>query len=70
MFAVRQLTKDCHMADTTRLSVEKAIEKLRGNERLKSGAEQRDQKIEALNKEISRMKAQRRRLEPKPRKPD
>ena len=51
------------MADTTKLSVEKALEKLRGNDELKSKAERRDQDIEALDEETKRMRAQRMRLE-------
>lgn len=56
------------MAGTTKLSVEKALEKLRGDEPPKTGAEQRDEKTEALTKEIKRMRAQRLRLDPTSRK--
>ncbi|WP_440641394.1 hypothetical protein ACSHT2_09885 [Bradyrhizobium sp. PUT101] len=56
------------MAGTTKLSVEKALEKLRGDEPQKTRTEQRDEKTEALNKEIKRMKAQRLRLDPTSRK--
>ncbi|MGY3037741.1 hypothetical protein ACVIIV_006911 [Bradyrhizobium sp. USDA 4354] len=56
------------MAGTTKLSVEKALEKLRGDEPLKTGAEQRDEKAEALKEELKRMRAQRLRLDPTPRK--
>lgn len=52
------------MAGTTKLSVEKALEKLRGDEPPKTRTEQRDEKTEALNKEIKRMRAQRLRLNP------
>lgn len=52
------------MAGTTKLSVEKALEKLRRDELQKTGAEQRDEKTEALQKEIKRMRAQRQRLDP------
>jgi hypothetical protein len=51
------------MADTTKLSVEKALEKLRKSDGSKSKNEQRDQKMEALDEEIKRMREQRLRLE-------
>jgi hypothetical protein len=54
------------MAETTRLSVEKALEKLRSGEQPKSKEQQRDEKADTLNEEIRRMRAQRLRLEPKP----
>ncbi|WP_448045466.1 hypothetical protein [Bradyrhizobium liaoningense] len=54
------------MAETTKLSVEKALEKLRGEEQPKSRTEQQDEKTEALNEEIRRMRAQRRRLDQRP----
>lgn len=54
------------MAETTKLSVEKALDKLRGKELPKSKTEQQDEKTEALNKEIRRMRAQRMRLDQKP----
>ncbi|MGX4802461.1 hypothetical protein [Bradyrhizobium guangdongense] len=56
------------MASTTKLSVEKALEKLRRDELQKTGTEQRDEKTEALQKEIKRMRAQRKRLDPISRK--
>ncbi|MGX4769595.1 hypothetical protein [Bradyrhizobium centrosematis] len=56
------------MAGTTKLSVEKALEKLRRDELQKTGTEQRDEKTEALQKEIKRMRAQRQRLDPISRK--
>lgn len=56
------------MAETTKLSVEKALEKLRGNEQPKSGNERQDEKADALNAEIKRMRAQRLRIDQKPRK--
>ena len=56
------------MAGTTKLSVEKALEKLRRDELQKTGTEQRDEKTEALQKEIKRMRAQRQRLDPTSRK--
>ena len=51
------------MADTTKLSVEKALKKLRGSEPRKSKDAQLDDKIGALDEEIKRMRAQRLRLE-------
>ena len=51
------------MADTTKLSVEKALEKLRSSEQAKSKGERRDEKVDALNEEIRRMKEQRERLD-------
>ncbi|MCP3401729.1 hypothetical protein [Bradyrhizobium sp. CCGB20] len=58
------------MTETTKLSVEKALEKLRGSEPPKSKKERRDEKTDALNEEISRMRAQRLRLDRQPRKRD
>lgn len=52
------------MAETTKLSVEKALEKLRKSDP-KSKAAQRDEKTDALNEEIKRMRSQRLRLERK-----
>ena len=49
------------MADTPKLSVEKALDKIR-KEAPKSQSEQRDEKMEALDAEIKRMRAQRLRL--------
>jgi hypothetical protein len=50
------------MAETSKLSVEKALNKLREAD-AKSKSTQRDEKIEALDEEIKRMRAQRLRLE-------
>jgi hypothetical protein len=55
------------MAETPKLSVEKALEKLRGSE-AKSKSSLRDEKVDALNEEIERMRAQRRRLDRQPSK--
>jgi hypothetical protein len=54
------------MADTTKLSVEKAIEKLRGKEQPQSRTEQQDDKTKALNEQIKRMRLQRLRLDQNP----
>lgn len=51
------------MAETTKLSVEKALEKLRSRDGLKSKDAQMDEKMDALDEDIKRMKAQRLRLE-------
>jgi hypothetical protein len=58
------------MAGTTKLSVEKALEKLRSSDQLKSKDQRRDEKTEELNEEIRRMRAQRSRLKKISRKPD
>jgi hypothetical protein len=50
------------MAETTKLSVEKALEKLRGSDPPKSKIARLDEKIDALGEEIKRMRAQRMRL--------
>ena len=50
------------MAETTKLSVEKALEKLRANDQ-KSKAERRREEMDALDEDIKRMRAQRLRLE-------
>ncbi|MGY3484634.1 hypothetical protein ACVW1C_002517 [Bradyrhizobium sp. USDA 4011] len=60
---VRTATQENFMAETTKLSVEKALEKLRGRDRLKSKDQQLDEKTEALNEEVRRMRAQRLRLD-------
>jgi hypothetical protein len=58
------------MAKTTKLSVEKALEKLRGKEPSKSKNERHDEKMDALDEEIRRMRAQRMRLDQNRRKRD
>jgi hypothetical protein len=57
------------MAETNKLSVEKALEKLRGDQP-RSKDQQRDEKSDALNEEIKRMRAQRLRLDRNQRKRD
>jgi hypothetical protein len=56
------------MAETTKLSVEKAPEKLRGSDPPKSKNARFDEKIDALEEEIKRMRAQRLCLEQHQRK--
>ena len=51
------------MAETTKLSVEKALEKLRASDSPKTKNAQHDEKMGALDEEIKRMRAQRLRLE-------
>jgi len=51
------------MAEIAKLSVEKALEKLRGKDELKSKDARLDEKMDALDEEIERMRAQRLRLE-------
>ena len=55
------------MAETPKLSVEKALEKLRANDQ-KSRNERRSEEMDALDEDIKRMRAQRLRLE-RPRRP-
>ena len=58
------------MAETTKLSIEKALEKLRGSDPPKSKNARLDEKIDALDEEMKRMRAQRLRLEQHQRKRD
>jgi hypothetical protein len=53
------------MADKTKLSVGKALEKLRGADEPKSRMTQLDENIDALDKEAQRLRAMRRSLGPK-----
>ena len=43
------------MAETPKLSVEKALQKIRSADALKSKNERRDEEIDALDEEINRM---------------
>ena len=52
------------MADTSKLSVGKALERLRGAEEPKSKVTRLDEKIDDLDKEAQRLKAMRRSLGP------
>ncbi len=57
------------MADSGKLSVEKALDKLRKADAApKTKAERRDEEMDALDEEIKRMRAQRLRLEQRGRK--
>jgi hypothetical protein len=51
------------MADTPKLSVEKALEKLRSADAPKSTNARRTEKMDALDDEIKRLRAQRLRLD-------
>jgi hypothetical protein len=57
------------MGDTPKLSVEKALEKLRSDPPKSKNARQ-DEKMDALDEEIKRMRAQRLRLDRKRHKGD
>jgi hypothetical protein len=59
------------VAETGKLSVEKALDKLRKADAApKTKAERRDEEMDALDEEIKRMRAQRMRLERRQRKPE
>ena len=51
------------MAETTKLSVGQALEKLRGTEAPKAKMARLDEKIDTLDEETQRLRAMRRRLE-------
>ncbi len=51
------------MADTEKLSVEKALNKIRAEDRPKTQSEKRDEQMGELDEEIKRMRAQRARLD-------
>jgi hypothetical protein len=51
------------MAETTKLSVEKALNKIRSTEAQKTRISGRDDEIDALEEETKRLRAQRLRLE-------
>jgi hypothetical protein len=57
------------MAETDKLSVEKALNKIRGSDPPKSKTERHDEKIDELERETERMRAQRLRLERHQRRP-
>lgn len=58
------------MADTEKLSVEKALNKIRAEDKPKTRSEKRDEEMEDLDEEIKRMRAQRARLDRHQRKRD
>lgn len=58
------------MANTKKLSVEKALNKIRSDDEFKSRSARRDKDVDVLDEEIKRMRAQRLRLERQPRKRD
>ena len=53
------------MADTTKLSVGKALERLRGTDEPKSKMTRLDEKLDDLDKEAQRLRAMRRSLGPR-----
>ena len=58
------------MADTPKLSVDKALETLRKSDRPRSKNERHDEQMSALDEKIKRTRAQRLRLERDQRKRD
>jgi hypothetical protein len=56
------------MAGTTKLPVEKVLEKIRSNDSSSSKSARRDEEMAALDEEIKRMRTQRLRLEANQRK--
>jgi hypothetical protein len=56
------------MADDKKLSVEKALNKIRKDEAQQTRSEKREQEMDKLDEDIARMRAQRQRLERRPRK--
>jgi hypothetical protein len=56
------------MANTNRLAVQKALEKIRSSDSFTSKSTRREEEMAALDEEIKRMRAQRRRLEADQRK--
>jgi hypothetical protein len=58
------------VADTKKLSVEKALNKIRADDATKSRSGRRDEEMDKLDEEIKRMRAQRLRLERHQRKRD
>lgn len=58
------------MAEISKLSVEKALEKIRSSDELKSKDARQNEKIDALEEDIKRMRAQRLRLDQRKRERD
>jgi hypothetical protein len=58
------------MAESKKLSVEKALNKIRADETPKSRSEKHDEEMDVLDEEIKRMREQRMRLERHQRKRD
>lgn len=58
------------MAETRKLSVEKALNKIRADDAPKSRSGKREEEMDVLDEEIKRMKAQRLRLDRHQRKRD
>ena len=60
---LRLPAEDFTMAETTKLSVDQALEKLRGTDAPKAKMARLDEKIDTLDEETQRLRAMRRRLE-------
>jgi hypothetical protein len=58
------------MAETPKLSVEKALEKIRSADAVKSTDARRTEDMDALDEEIKRLRAQRLRLDRQQRRPN
>lgn len=58
------------MAEIDKLSVEKALNKIRADEAAKTKSVRRDEEMGTLDDEIRRMREQRHRLERRQRKPE
>src|SRR5215475_14238116 len=58
-----RFTRRFIMAETPKLSVEKALDKLRSADAVKSNSDRRDEEIDALDEETKRLREQRLRLE-------
>jgi len=56
------------MGGDKKLSVEKALNKIRKDEAQQTRSEKREQEMDKLDEDIARMRAQRQRLERRPRK--
>jgi hypothetical protein len=56
------------MADDKKLSVEKALNRIRKDEAQQTRSEKREQEMDKLDEDIARMRAQRQRLDRRPRK--
>jgi hypothetical protein len=63
LWTLHLLMEDLPMAETTKLSVEKALNKIRSTDAPKTRISRRDEEIDALEEETKRLRAQRLRLE-------
>jgi hypothetical protein len=60
---IRTIAREVNMADTSKLSVEKALNKIREADARKAKTDKVDEEIDALNEETKRLREQRVRLE-------